>query len=72
MNVTQKIVIAIGAALVALRAIFPVKYVGFPGLRFEGGDFPEFMHRVDWQATGLHIVGIVVVTVALVLIMKKK
>ena len=57
MNMLQKTVIALGALLVALRAAFPVKYAELPGFRIEGGDFPEFMQKVDWGVTGLHMAG---------------
>jgi len=72
MNTVQKIVIAAGVVLAALRAAFPVKYAGLPGFRFNNGGFPEFMVKADWHATGIHIALIAAATAALFFVFKKK
>ncbi len=72
MNVYQKMIIAAGGVLAALRVFFPVKYTKFLGMRFEARDDMGMFQNVDWGATGLHLGGIVILTVVLVLVFKKK
>lgn len=72
MNVGQKFAVAAGAVLAAVRMVFPVKYTSLLGLRFEGSGGNDMFQQVDWQTTGLHLGGIVLVTVALVLVLNKK
>jgi len=69
-NLPQKVVVAIGAALAALRVVYPVKEKGVGGLRLsmEQG----FFQNVDWNTTILHIGGILIVTVAAYIILKKR
>jgi hypothetical protein len=71
MNIYQKIVIAAGAVLAALRLFFPVRYTEVLGMRFAASKDTNLFQNVDWSQTGLHIGGIIIVTVALVFIFKK-
>jgi hypothetical protein len=74
MNTKQKVIAAAGVVLAAVRAVFPVKYAELPGfLRFnEAKGFPEFMQKVDWGTTGLHIAVIAAACAVLVFIFKDK
>ncbi len=74
MNAAQKIIVAAGVVLAAIRAVYPVKYVELPGiLRFnEAKGFPEFMQKTDWGTTGLHIAVIAAVCALLAFIFKEK
>jgi len=72
MNFYQKMVLAAGAVLAALRLVFPVKYTEIMGMRFKPSQDMDMFQNVDWSTTGLHLGGIVILTVALVLIFKKK
>jgi len=72
MNFYQKMILAAGAVMAALSVIFPVKYTNILGMRFGASEDMGAFQNVDWGQTGLHLGGIVIVTVALVFIFKKR
>lgn len=71
MNLYQKIVVAGGAVLAALRIVFPVKYTSVLGMRFGASKDLDMFQNVDWTATGTHIGGIAIVCAALFYVLKK-
>ena len=68
----QKIVLGAGVIVGALRLAFPVKVGYLFGFKFRGGDIPEFMQRVDWGQTLIHLGIIAAVTATFVYILKEK
>lgn len=72
MNLAQKVVVASGAVLAALRMVFPVKYTSILGMRFTPSGDTDLFQNVDWSQTGMHIGGILVITIALFFVLKKK
>jgi len=72
MNLYQKITVAAGAVLAALRLVFPVRYTEILGMRFKPSSESDLFQNVDWTTTGMHIGGVLIVTVALFLVFKKK
>jgi len=72
MNMAQKVVVAAGAALAALRMVFPVKYTSILGMRFKASGDTDLFQDVDWSQTGMHVGGIVVIAIALFFVLKKR
>lgn len=72
MNMAQKVAVAAGAVLAAIRMVFPVKYTSILGMRFVPSGANDMFQQVDWETTGLHLGGIALVTAALVLVLNKK
>jgi len=69
-NILQKAAVAAGAVLAGLRVLYPVHDKTVGGLKFNLEE--GLSHGVDWNTTLLHIGGIVIITVAAFVILKKR